>query len=102
MTGAYRGVLTNTEHRLDRFLFHVIRGLFPRLVPNSRVSPRREKDLYDFYGSLSFSGCTRGASLRDRTMEWRRTVSAAGTVDVGTVLDKGFDCRWASEAYCMV
>ena len=102
MTGAYRGGFTNTEHRLDRFLFHVIRGLFPRLVPNSRVSPRREKDLYDFYGSLSFSGCTRGASLRDRTVEWRRTVSAAGMVDVGTVLDKGFDCRGASEAYCVV
>ena len=102
MTEAYRGVFTNTEHRLDRFLFHVIRGLFPRLVPDCRVSPRREKDLHDFSGSLGFAGRARCSSLCYRTVKWRRTVSAACTVDVGTVLDKGFDCRGASEAYCMV
>jgi hypothetical protein len=102
MTEAYRGLFTITEHRLDRSLFHVIRGLFPRLVPNSRVSPRREKDLHDFSGSLGFAGCARCSSLCYRTVKWCRTVSAACTVDVGTVLDKGFDGRGASEAYCMV
>ncbi len=102
MTEAYRGLFTTTEHRLDRFFFYVIQRLFARFILNRRICSCRKKDLHDFSGSLGFAGCARCSSLCYRTVKWCRTVSAACTVDVGTVLDKGFDCRGASEAYCMV
>ena len=90
------------EHRLDRFLCYIVNGSFPKLVGNRRVGSRGEKNLHDFPGSLSPSGCTGSARLRHRTVEWCRTISEAGTIDVGTVLDKGLDCRGASETYGMV
>ena len=102
MTEAYRGFFTTTEHRLDRFFFYVIPRLFARFILNSRICSCRKKDLHDFFRSLGFAGCARCPSLCYRTVKRRRSVSSAGAVDVGTVLDKGFDCRRASKSYCMV
>ena len=97
-TEGYRGIFTTTEQRLDRFFFCVIQRLFARFILESRICSCRKKDLHDFFRSLGFAGCARCPSLGYRTVKRRRSVSSADAVDVGTVLDKGFDRRRASKA----